>query len=440
MSNEVSADTASSSSIEVRRSFRMMGFLAKYFDFNDGASVGEAKRRSFAKFAVPPGRHGVVIARPPHLIRGFVLLALVAGMSIAPMLKASSATDAFKHPTAIALDHDGHIWISNQDYFGVTEIEASTGHVIRVINAKTDGFIDPYGIAVAGQHVWIVSGGVEYANGTSHVGTVTELDPKSGSLIRTVSLKKRGVTGLSAVSANNQHVWVAADGGGRVVELSNVTGRILHVYRGPHNEVQPDDVASNNSDVWVVGPEAANGVVERSNVTGRKLKTVTPTHLEMAQGQTYKAPVYLSPSCVTVDARYVWTGNEGGLTFSPPDGSVTQINAATDKIVRTVGSAADRFRGTIQSVYSDGTHVWVVNGSVSYRGHRRGDSITELNAANGSLVRVIQLHDGVYADPVDVVSNGVDVWITDAGGGTYGIGSVIELNASNGAVVRTIVG
>jgi hypothetical protein len=368
------------------------------------------------------------------------LAALVTGMSFAPSLTASSATAAFKHPTAIALDHNGHLWVSNQDYFGVTEIEASTGQVIRVIDAKADGFIDPYGISVSGQHVWVVSGGVEYGNGTSHVGTVTELDAATGALIQTVNLKKHGVTGLSAVSADNQHVWVTADGGGRVVELSNATGRVLHVYRGRLNFVEPDGVASNGRDAWVVGPETGNSVVERSAVTGRRIRTLTPTHLERTPGQTNKYPVYLSPNCVTVDAHYVWTGNGGGLTQKPLGGSVTQINAATDKIVRTVGSAADRFWGTIQSIYSDGTHVWVVNGSVSYRGHRRGDTITELNATNGSLVRVIQLHDGIYADPVGVVSNGVNVWVTDSGGGTYGIGSVIELNAGTGALVRTIAG
>ena len=70
------------------------------------------------------------------------LVALFTGMSFALSLNASSATVPFKHPTAIALDHNGHLWVSNQDYFGVTEIEASTGQVMRVINAKADGFIE----------------------------------------------------------------------------------------------------------------------------------------------------------------------------------------------------------------------------------------------------------------------------------------------------------
>jgi hypothetical protein len=364
---------------------------------------------------------------------------LITGASLAFSRTATSATESFKHPTAIALDNDGHLWVANQDYFGVTEIDAGTGHVIRVVNDKSDGFIDPAGIAVSGQHVWIVSGGVTYGNGTSHVGTVTELNANTGALIRTVNLKEHGVTGLSAVSADHLHVWVTADGGGRVVELSESTGHVEEVDRGRLNIAEPDGVVSNDRDVWVVGPETGNSVVERSALTGRKLRTITPTHPEVAPGQQEKLPVFLSPMCVTLDARYVWTGNGGSLSYQLLGGSVTQINAATDKIVHTVGSVADRFSGNIQSIDSDGTHVWVVNGSVYYRGHRRGDSVTELNAKNGALVRVILLHDGTYSDPVGIVSNGVDVWVTDSGGGTYGNGSVLEFSASSGKELRTIL-
>jgi hypothetical protein len=121
-------------------------------------------------------------------------------------------------------------------------------------------------------------------------------------------------------------------------------------------------------------------------------------------------------------------------------GSVTQINATTGKIVRSIDTAADRFWGTIGDITSDGTHVWIVNGTATYRGQRRGDTVTELNASNGSLVRVIRLHNSVYSNPDAVVSNGVDVWVSDAGGGIGGIGSVIELNASTGTMVRVIQG
>jgi len=219
-----------------------------------------------------------------------------------------------------------------------------------------------------------------------------------------------------------------------------VTGRVVHVDRGRLNFVEPDGVASNGRDVWVVGSETGNNVVERSAVTGQRLRTFAPTHLETSPGQSLTYAVDLSPTCVSVDGNFVWTGNEEGLTQKPLGGSVTQIDAATDRVVRTVGGTADRFWGTIQNIDSDGTHVWVVNGSVSYRGRRRGDTVTELNATNGSLVRVIQLHDGIYADPVGVVSNGVDVWVTDSGGGFDGVGSVLEFDVATGKLVRDIGG
>jgi hypothetical protein len=161
-------------------------------------------------------------------------------------------------------------------------------------------------------------------------------------------------------------------------------------------------------------------------------------HSEVPPGGGIASPTFLGPQYVAADGNYVWTGNEGGLTVKLIGGSVTQIDASTGKIIRSIGSAADRFRGTIQSIESDGSHVWVVNGTASYRGRRVGDSVTELNASNGTLVRVVHLHNGIYSDPVQLVSNGIDVWVTDQGGGAFGVGSVIEFNAATGAVVRII--
>ena len=92
--------------------------------------------------------------------------ALAAGIVLALLgsMGASASSAVFKNPGAIALDHQGHLWVANSDYFGITEIRASTGKVIRVINAKADGFIDPSGIAVSGNDVWVVNGGVTRRN------------------------------------------------------------------------------------------------------------------------------------------------------------------------------------------------------------------------------------------------------------------------------------
>jgi hypothetical protein len=377
-----------------------------------------------------------------NFIRQNVMAGAVCAVAIVLALVSStpaSATGApFKHPGAIALDHEGHLWVANQDYFGITEIQASTGTFIRRIDARADGFIDPSGIAVSGNDVWVVSGGVEYENGSSHVGMVTELNAVNGDVIRTVNLKNHEMTGLSAVSADAKHVWVAADGGEKVAELSAATGHIVHIYRGGQKIVETSGIASDGGHVWIPSPEIGEGVVERNALTGKKMRTITPMHREAPPGGGSKAPVYLSPQYVSADAHYTWTGNEGGLTAKLYGGSVTQIDAATGKIVRMIGTPAYHFFGHISAIDSDGTHVWVVNGTVGTRNGQRGDTVTELSATNGALIRVVRLHDSLYSDPVGVVSNGVDVWITDTGGGATGIGSVIELDASTGAVVRVI--
>ena len=381
---------------------------------------------------------------PMNILRKYLASSAVCAVTVslifAPSLPASATSSEFKHPGAIALDHNGHLWVANADYFGVTEINAHTGQVIRVVSAKADGFIDPTGIAVSGNNVWVVSGSVTYNNGTSNYGMVSELNATTGDLVRTVNLKKYGVTGLSAVSADAPHVWVTADGGEQVAELSNATGRIVRVFRGRQKHVEPGGIYSDGRHVWISSLEIGEGVVERSALTGNKLRTITPTHMTVPPGGGSKVLTYLGPRFVTADARYVWTGNDEGTRFKPSGGSVTQINAVTGTIVRTIDTATGRFYGGFQSIVSDGNRVWVVNGSVYYQKGRRGDSVTELNATNGSFVRVVVLHDGIYSDPVGLATNGVDVWVTDQGGGALGIGSVIELNASTGAVVRMIRG
>jgi hypothetical protein len=353
---------------------------------------------------------------------------------------ASASSPVFKNPGAIALDNQGHLWVANSDYFGITEIQAGTGKVLRVINAKADGFIDPSGIAVSGNDVWVVNGGVTYHNGTSHVGTVTELNATTGALVRTVSLKNHGITGLSAVSADAHDVWVVADGGSRIAELSSTTGKVVLVRRGRQRDDMSSGIALRANRVWIASPEISNGVIERNARTGLKVRTVTPTVMEAQPGGGPKVTTFLGPQYVAVDSHSVWAANQGSVKVKLVAGSVTQINAVTGKVVRSIDTAADRFWGTISCIMSDGTHVWIVNGTNDYRGRMHGDTVTELNASNGSLVRVILLHHGIYSEPVGLVSNGTDVWVTDIGGGKDGNSSVLELSASTGAVVRTIDG
>ena len=67
-------------------------------------------------------------------------------------------------------------------------------------------------------------------------------------------------------------------------------------------------------------------------------------------------------SAVSSDGTHVWAANGGG-------NSVTELDAATGALVRVITGTKYRFNGPY-GISSDGTHVWVANES--------GDSVTEL--------------------------------------------------------------
>ena len=68
-----------------------------------------------------------------------------------------------------------------------------------------------------------------------------------------------------------------------------------------------------------------------------------------------------------------------------------------------------------QAVASDGTHLWVAN--------YHGNSVTELNLSDGSLVRVISGSSYGFNYPAALASDGTHLWVANLGGD-----SVTELN------------
>jgi hypothetical protein len=94
MGNEVPIENTGSF-IEVRRSFRPVGFLARYLVFIDGVSLGEAKTGSFVKFAVPPGNHEVQIwNRAMRMCSDSVAISIAAGQTATFVCRSKPSTIA----------------------------------------------------------------------------------------------------------------------------------------------------------------------------------------------------------------------------------------------------------------------------------------------------------------------------------------------------------
>ena len=69
----------------------------------------------------------------------------------------------------------------------------------------------------------------------------------------------------------------------------------------------------------------------------------------------------------------MWVANQGG-------NSVTEINASDGSFVQTLSGGSYGFGDPLDLAF-DGTHLWVSNWT--------GDSVTELNASNGSWIQTI---------------------------------------------------
>jgi hypothetical protein len=79
--------------------------------------------------------------------------------------------------------------------------------------------------------------------------------------------------------------------------------------------------------------------------------------------------------------------------------------------------------------------VWITNGAdVPTPAGFTGNSVTELNASNGSLVRVISDPKDKISYPDSVIVLGSHVWVGNSLGN-----SLTELRSSNGSLVRVVI-
>src|ERR1700678_98457 len=135
--------------------------------------------------------------RPRHRARVTgASLALVVGVLASTASGASSAA-ALTRPDVHVLARElsgpdalvvagGDLFVANggdEDGTTVTELNASTGALVRVVSAAADQFIDPMALAVAGDDLFVMNGGSVDGVG----GTLTELNASTGALVRVLS-------------------------------------------------------------------------------------------------------------------------------------------------------------------------------------------------------------------------------------------------------------
>jgi outer membrane protein assembly factor BamB len=128
---------------------------------------------------------------------------------------ASGRAYRLSNPIAMAVV-GGNLFVANGRGNSVTELDASTGALVRVVTGGAYKFSGPFGMAVAGDDLFVTDYGVEPdVEGNS----VTELDASTGALVRVVSGPAYQFNCPVAVAVAGEDLFVANADGSSVTEL-----------------------------------------------------------------------------------------------------------------------------------------------------------------------------------------------------------------------------
>jgi outer membrane protein assembly factor BamB len=240
--------------------------------------------------------------------------------------------------------------------------------------------------------VLVVSGLVAVAPAratNSHVSGTHEFDEPSG---------------LAIASG---HLWVTNEAGNSVTEINPSTGAWLASFlrTGGYGFNQPDAITRSGANLFIAN--ASGSVTEMSSRTGTLIRTIS--------GATFH---FAHPVAITSWGPTVFVLNAGG---SRAPGSITELNSRTGALVRRVSGT--RF------AFSDPA-AFTVSGRALFVADKGGDAVTEIDEANGSLIRVVRGR-GLQAPDGIAVSNG-RVWVADSASN-----AATDINASTGVVIAT---
>jgi len=193
----------------------------------------------------------------------------------------------------------------------------------------------PAGVSSDGTHVWVANRGEGGA-----VGTVSEIEASSGTVIRTIH-----VGSPVGVSSDGTHVWVTNYGENTVSEIEASSGTVIRTI---HVGSTPRGVSSDGTHVWV----ANGGETGRKEGTVSEIKASSGTVIRTIHlaGQPPPGDLGAGPWGVSSDGTHVWVANNDNNT-------VSEIQASSGTVIRTI-----HVGGQPGEVSSDKTHVWVTSG------------------------------------------------------------------------------
>jgi streptogramin lyase len=332
-----------------------------------------------------------------------VAAALVVAQGVAG---ASNHRTTIDGPTGMVVS-DGHLWVVNTTGNSVTEIDASDGSLVTTVRSPADHFDFPETVASSGADLWVANNAGD---------SVTELSASNGALVRVISATKYHFDFPGTIVFGDSHLWIANGGSPKhdesIVELNPANGALVRIIHSTYISNQ-SGIAVDGSELWLTNA-ASNTVAEFATSNGSLTRVIDASSYHIDD-----------PLAIKTVGGNVWVSNAEG---SFP---MIEINASTDSLVREVkvtgawsANPNQDSSGTAPGDFvADGANLWIANNA----------NVVEIDEGNGSLVKVISAATDDFDFTRYIVTDGPHVWTSN-----YMSNSITELDASNGALERVI--
>jgi len=281
----------------------------------------------------------------------------------------------FRQPTAIT-NFGPDLFIANAAG-SVSEIRSNNGSLVRVISGKKFGFVDPVAIMAVGERILVLNAGRPNAS-PSVLGSITEINGRTGALLRTVSGPSLMLDNPMAFTMSGSNVYVADEGNNSVTEANISTGALVTVIsqQGLDN---PDGIAYQDGNIWVAD-SASNAATEISAATN----TVTVTETDSDADYGFGDPLTV-------------IGTGGNVYVMTPYGTspmVTKMSATTGTPYWYMCNTNGPYYFSQLSAFAvSGSDLWVASrsGANSKTPGASTGSLTEMSINDGSLITTLPL-------------------------------------------------
>ncbi|MCV7011400.1 Ig-like domain-containing protein [Mycolicibacterium madagascariense] len=279
-------------------------------------------------------------------------------------------------------------YVTNRDAGTVTVIDTITGSVVGTFAAGTA----PDGLAVKqdGTRLYVSS---------STANTVTVIDTATGTVKATIAVTAPGDPTMSPTGTS---VYVLNSGTASVTRISTATNKVAATYKLPPGSRATGIAASADNTKVYVTSDAGDGTT--SVLVFSTSSSATAVKIGQLGGAATSLTV--SPNNATV-----YVGSDAG--------TLTVIDAKTRAVVRTI--AVGGVPSSV-AVSRDASAVVVTDDT---------GRVAVFDAASGVLLHDVTTHpaSGTAAQQVSAVSpDGTELYVTDPGGGTVRIVSLVPPN------------